>query len=167
MQQAGVSNLAFDLNYANIGFSSEYQDWAQIYQQDLAKIGVTASIKPQEGSAFTAQGLARSYNGMRLSAGAFANFPEASTTFTFLGLVQNSAGWTSPEWVDTVTSASVEPDAAKRKAIYAKLNDMWLEESAFMPVSYYPSMAITKASVKGLRYQFNPVMTYMDMWLDR
>jgi peptide/nickel transport system substrate-binding protein len=40
LQQAGVGDISLDINYATAGFSSEYAQLAQIYQADLAKIGV-------------------------------------------------------------------------------------------------------------------------------
>jgi hypothetical protein len=59
---------------------------------------------------------------------------------------------------------AVEPDLAKRKQLYGQINDFWLDECFRMPISLYPSNALAKNTLRGLRFYFNPVMTYQDAW---
>src|SRR5438105_2876459 len=48
LDQSGASNVTFDLVYSAGG---DAQNFAQIYQADLATIGITANLKPGEGTA--------------------------------------------------------------------------------------------------------------------
>jgi hypothetical protein len=44
------------------------------------------------------------------------------------------------------------------------MNDLMLDECFRMPISLYPSNALAKENVNGLKFYFNPVMTYQDAW---
>ena len=77
--QSGLSNIEFDISWALAGYAAEYEQLATIIQGDLAKIGVKTNLKPIDPPTFTqqGQGLNPPFNGMRLSAGAFAQLMPA------------------------------------------------------------------------------------------
>jgi ABC-type transport system substrate-binding protein len=66
----------------------------------------------------------------------------------------NSDGFKDPRYAKLVNSAATEPDAAKRKQIYGQLNDYLLDQSLTMPLSLYPSTALTtaKSARPGVRH---------------
>ena len=166
LQSAGVENMNLDINYSTAGFSAEYAQLAQIYQSDLATIGVDTVLKPVDAPTFTNQGLQLSYTGIRLSAGAYANLYEAGSALSLgFGLAANAEGFVDPHLTDLVNAAAVEPELIKRKQLYTQINDFWLDQCFRMPISLYPSNALAKANVHGLRFYFNPVMTYQDAWI--
>jgi peptide/nickel transport system substrate-binding protein len=166
LQTAGVTAANLDINYSTAGFSAEYAQLAQIYQSDLAKIGITTTLKPVEAATFTNQGLQLSYTGIRLSAGAYANLYEAGSALNLgFGLAANAEGFVDQRLADLVNSVAVEPDLAKRKQLYSQINDFWLDECPRMPISLYPSNALAKNNLRGLKFYFNPVMTYQDAWI--
>jgi peptide/nickel transport system substrate-binding protein len=163
---SGVARPEIDITYATAGYASEYAQLAQIYQADLAKIGVNASIKPVDNPTFSALTSKMAYTGVVLSAGAYANVSEPSATFT-----NGSPTWTQQgnykdeRWAALVQQASTEPDLAKRKAIYAQLNDIILDQSFVMPISLYPNISIASSNVRDPRIDRSNRLTYTEMWL--
>ena len=79
LTSAGVSGLEFDITYNTGGFGREYASLAQIYQSDLAKIGVKTTLKPLDSPTFNAAGLQLTYKGVRIAAGSGGANADAST----------------------------------------------------------------------------------------
>ena len=63
------------------------------------------------------------------------------------------------------TTASTEPDAAKRKAIYAQINDLLLEESCVMPICSAPARMMTSAAVRDIGLSQHGTFMYNATWL--
>jgi ABC-type transport system substrate-binding protein len=61
--------------------------------------------------------------------------------------------------------AGAEPDVAKRKQLYSQLNDFILDQSFGMPMAPTTDRVVTKASVQGLEFRFNNVMTFANTWM--
>jgi peptide/nickel transport system substrate-binding protein len=163
---SGVTQPAIDLTYATAGYASEYAQLAQIYQADLARIGVNATIKPVDNPTFSGFTSKLSYNGVVLSAGAYANVSEPSATFTIGGPTWTQQGnFKDPTWTQLVSDAATQPDIAKRKAIYSQLNDIVLDQSFVMPISLYPNISIASNKVHALRIDRSNRLTYTEMWL--
>jgi peptide/nickel transport system substrate-binding protein len=166
LDAAGAGQPTIDLTYATAGYASEYAQLAQIYAADLAQIGVAATIKPVDNPTFGALNSQMNYNGVVLSAGAYANVSEPSATFT-----NGAPTWTQqgnfkdPTYTQLVNQASKEPDASKRKALYSQLNDIVLDQSFVMPISLYPNISIASSNVHALRIDRSNRLTYTEMWL--
>jgi ABC-type transport system substrate-binding protein len=78
----------------------------------------------------------------------------------------NNAGYVNDDkYKALVASAQVEPDAAKRKAIYSQLNDYVLDQAFGLPIAKSTSRVITKSSVKGLEFRRNDVMGLTNVYL--
>jgi len=168
--QSGVANPTMDINWALAGFSAEYQALATVIQSDLAKIGITANLKPQDPPTFTQQGLGEKppYNGMRLSAGAYGQLFEASSEFSLsrtMGYASNGAGFYDDTFKTLVTTAATEPDATKRKALYAQINDFLLDVAYIDVISAYSNIMAMGANVRGLRFEPSTFVTIREMWL--
>jgi peptide/nickel transport system substrate-binding protein len=170
IEQSGVKNPEFDIAWATAGFTAEYAALGQVIQSDLAKIGVKTNLKPTEPAAFTAAGNGRTppYNGMRLSAGAYAQLYEAASEFVLsrtMGYASNLAGFYDPAFEQMVTSATTEPDATKRKALYSQINDYLLDVAYVHTVSAYGNINAMTSKVHGLRYEPSTFVTLRDIWL--
>jgi len=165
LSAAGVSGLQLDLEFVP---SNEATKFAQIYQADLASIGVNAIIKPTEQAIYTEHQVKVSYNGLMYGLGSQAHLYEAATgiagtrSFNF---DNNSAGFKSPDYTQLFNTASTEPDAAKRKQLYAQLNDYILDQSFTMPLSLTPTIGITTARVHGLTWDMQPRYLLRSTWL--
>ena len=123
VQQSGCTNLEFDINWSLAGFSAEYQALATVIQADLAKIGIKTNLKPQDPPTFTAEGngLKPTFNGMRLSAGAFCQLFEAASQFALsrtMGYASNLAGFYDEVHQPGDQRRRPSRTPAKRKQIY-------------------------------------------------
>ncbi len=170
LAQSGLSNVEFDIAWSLAGFQAEYAALAQVIQSDLAKIGIKTNLKPTDSAAFVNAGLGKNpqYNGMRLSAGAFAQLFEASSLFALsrtMGYLGNQSGFYDPEYERMVTTAATEPDAAKRKQIYDKINDFLLDAAYLFTVSSYSNIMALGGNVRGMRFEPTTAVTIRDMWL--
>jgi peptide/nickel transport system substrate-binding protein len=168
--QSGVTDMTIDITYATGGLQQEYTLLAQVLQSDLAQLGITATLKQVEPQVFLDQQIKRSYKGMLLSAGAYAHLQEASflfnssRTFNYNGDFSNTGIW-DDRWTRLAQTAPTEPDASKRVALYAQLNDVVLDLCGTMPLSRYPQTAILRAQVHGLTYNQMPRFTFPTAWL--
>jgi peptide/nickel transport system substrate-binding protein len=168
--QSGVTDTTLDITYATGGLQQEYQLLAQVLQADLAQLGITASLKQVEPPVFLDVQIKRSYKGIILSAGAYAHLQEASflfnssRTFNYNGDFSSTGIW-DDRWTQLAQTAPTEPDATKRKGLYAQLNDVILDLCGTMPLSRYPQTAILRANVHGLTYNQMPRFTFPTAWL--
>jgi peptide/nickel transport system substrate-binding protein len=170
VQQSGVSNLEFDINWSLAGFSAEYQALATVIQGDLAKIGIKTNLKPQDPPTFTAQGQGEkpTFNGMRLSAGAYGQLYEAASEFALsrtMGYAGNQAGFYDDNFKAMAISAGTEPDPAKRKQLYSQLNDFLLDVAYVQVISAYSNIMALGANVRGMRFEPSTFVTVREMWL--
>jgi peptide/nickel transport system substrate-binding protein len=170
LAQSGLSNVEFDIAWSLAGFQAEYAALAQIIQSDLQKIGIKTNLKPTDPGQFVQVGLGKNptYNGMRLSAGAFSQLFEAGSLFALsrtMGYATNQSGFYDPRYEKLVTTAATEPDANKRKQIYSQINDFLLDAAYLFTVTAYSNIMAMRANVKGLRFEPTTSVTIRDMWL--
>jgi peptide/nickel transport system substrate-binding protein len=156
LDAAGVSNLELTVSYL---LSNESNSFAQIYQADLAKVGVKATLAQLEGAVYNDQIAKLSYKGLIFNLGSQAHLYEAATgiagTRSF-NPDNNSSGVKDPEYSQLITAAATEPDASVRKGIYARFNDYVLDQSFTMSMAQTNSAALTSAKVQGLKFDMIP-----------
>ena len=168
--ESGVENPQFDLAYPLASFSGEYAQLAQVIQQDLAQIGVTVTLKPMEIAAFTQAGIGVKppYTGARLNASAFTNVSEPTSHFilsSVFGSAINQSAFYDDEYKVLIASTANDPDAAKRKQGYSKINDYLLDQAYALVISGYPNILAQGPNVRDLGYY--PVLqwTLRTAWL--
>src|ERR1051326_3263506 len=162
---AGVTNLQLDFVFAPT--TPEYGTIAQIYQSDLAKIGVTLNVKSMEIAALFDLIHNKKYNGLYTLNDSWRS--EEHTSMLAVGASlnpkKNNAGFKDEQYSKLVASAYNEPDAAKRKQLYSQLNDFILDQSFGMPIAPSTSRVVTKATVHGLEFRLNDVMYLGNTWI--
>jgi peptide/nickel transport system substrate-binding protein len=168
--QSGVSDPQFDLAYPLASFSGEYAQLAQVIQSDLAQIGVKVTLKPTEIAAFTAAGIGVNppYTGARLNAAAFTNVSEPTSHFILsatFGSSINQSAFYDDAYKALIAATADEPDPAKRKQGYSKINDYLLDQAYCLVVSGYPNILAQAPNVRDLGYY--PVLqwTLRTAWL--
>jgi peptide/nickel transport system substrate-binding protein len=166
LSQAGVSNLEFDitLNTANAEWSSA----AQIYQATLNSLGIKANIKPYEAAAYLDQINNHKYTGVYVGSIAYASVEPVTIigNSRHLDPTGNSnTGYTSEQYLNLWSTASTEADAAKRKALYAQINDLLLDESCVMPICSAPARMLTSGSVNDIVPTQHGAFVYNSTWL--
>jgi peptide/nickel transport system substrate-binding protein len=168
--QSGLSNIEFDINWSLAGYAAEYEALATIIQGDLAKIGVKTNLKPLDPPTFTQQGLGLNptFNGMRLSAGAFCQLSEAGSEFALsrtFGYASNASGYYDDAWTQLSSGVATEPDPAKRKVMYGQINDYLLDASFAMVITAYPDIDLIRPNVMDLKYFLSTATNDRNIWL--
>ena len=106
---------------------------------------------------------------MAVSVGPSAQFAEASSMFSSsraFSPTRNTAAFSDDKFTQMVTVPATEPDPAKRKALYSQINDYILDQAFILPLSLYPNLTATKASVHDLSYDLVPRLNLTDVWVD-
>ena len=80
----------------------------------------------------------------------------------------NNEGYKNDVYTELIGSAASEPDAAKRKAIYSKINDILIEDSFAMAVTTYPPKMVASSKVHDLVTEGSvPSFFWVsDVWLE-
>jgi peptide/nickel transport system substrate-binding protein len=169
-QQSGLTNVSFDIAWSLAGYAAEYQQIGTILQSDLAKIGITTTLKPTEPPAFSqqGQGINPQFNGIRLSAGAFAQLREAGSEFALsrtFGYASNSSNFYDDKWTQLATAPAIEPDAARRNQMYDEINDYILDQSWVAVITPYPDIVLMRPNVMNLKYFLSTATNDRDIWL--
>jgi peptide/nickel transport system substrate-binding protein len=168
LSAAGVSNLATEITYSTASFAGEYASTAQIYQADLASIGVTTTLKPVDGPTFTQQGFALSYAGLRIGAGGGANVVDAASLLqggNAYNYANNFSGYKDDAYGNLVNTASSEPDTARRKQLYSQLNDYLLDQSFTYAYAYSPTTIVVGPTLHNLQFDRSGALAYVDAWV--
>ena len=165
LQQAGVSNLQFDFLYSNV--SPEIASLAQIYQADLATIGVSLNLKPLESAVFNQTTNALNYTGLAASNVGFVQLEPSSLAslsvwFRYTG---NNEAFMSDQYTQLVTGAATEPDPSKRQQLYSQLNDLILDESFVILPAPLLQLFVGRTKVNGLDWRLTLAPRYETVWL--
>jgi peptide/nickel transport system substrate-binding protein len=147
LNQAGVTEAEFD--FLGSPNTPEAELIAQIYQSDLAKIGVKLSVVKLEQAAWLDQVNNRKYKGF------WAANMAVGTGEPVSGLSRgratdpnsNNQGYKNERYTQLIEAAASEPDAAKRRQIYSEINDILLDESFVAVVTTYPPKMVTSAKL--------------------
>jgi peptide/nickel transport system substrate-binding protein len=164
LQQAGVSNFDLDLLYSAVSATAAQQ--AQIYQSDLAKIGVNGIIRTLQPAALLDAWHTQTY-GLYFAGDPWANL-EPLTQFTSGSTTNyrgNNGGYLSDGYTKLVEAAAGEVDPAKRKQIYSQLNDFLLDEAFVYPLWSNITRAVAKSNLKDLGHRRNEMWTFYNAWL--
>ncbi len=165
LSSAGVSSL--ELEFVHAPTLPEYATIAQIYQADLAKIGVKLNVKSMDIAALFDVIHSQKYNGFYTLNDSWAAMEPVSTLAVGASLNPkiNNAGFKDAQYTELVAKAAAEPDAAKRKALYSQLNDYILDQSFGMTIAPTTNRVVAKKSVNGLEFRMNDVMYFGNVWL--
>jgi ABC-type transport system substrate-binding protein len=133
----------------------------------MAKVGVTITLKPLEGASSTATTSAGTYKGTYATTSGFAHLTPSSAfeMGRFVNPSSNLSHWKDDKYAQLVSTASTEPDAAKRQAIYNELNDYMLDQSVSAVLSSDPGQIIMSNKVRGVRRSTFGPLVYQEIWL--
>jgi peptide/nickel transport system substrate-binding protein len=129
-KDAGVSGLQADLLYIPASYPV-LKPLAEMYQADLAKIGVTLNILSMDTATWLAQVNGVQYNGMYVSGDSLGNYQPA----TPLGASpawspsKNNSGFKSEDWTNLVNAVGTETVPAKQKQLYGQVNDYMIDQA--------------------------------------
>ncbi len=166
LAQAGVSNFEMDIIYQP---AAEGDAFAQIYQASLANLGIKANIRTLQSAAFLDEVFNLRYPGVYWSGSIWAQLTPATFFSTGRGYRPeggNNSGFSSDAYTKLVAAAASETDPAKQKQNYSALNDMFLDESFYIPLSTVQPVMMALASVHGVMPDLHSSFLYTDAWLE-
>ena len=154
LEEAGVEDLVIDFHPTPRW--PEMKMYSLIWQQDLAKIGVTLNVNEVENARFYDIGL----DGDLLDFGIHPWVSGRSTRdpAVFMGTQSNYRGdpdfnrygHVNPELEALVAAGAVESDEAKRQEIYWQINQMLLDDLPTINVMTYPRTWVWNKKVNDL-----------------
>jgi peptide/nickel transport system substrate-binding protein len=164
--QAGVSNVT--INISPSPATPEGVTFCQIYQQDLAQIGVTLNVINLETAAWTAQINSVGYDGLYSATSSNLHLTPSwlFNTSRPLNPTNNNEGFKSDVYSSLVTQVSTENDPAKLKQLYSQLNDVLLDESFVMYMSPYLLLMVGRNALHDLTPNLHGGWSFTDAWLD-
>jgi peptide/nickel transport system substrate-binding protein len=163
--QSGVSDVSFDFVFNSV--VPEIASFAQMYQADLAQIGVKLNIKGVERTVYNDLAAKFQY-GVLMSNSGFANFDPATLPLLsrYWDPNNNLAGMNdNTQYKQIVNAASIEADAGKRQALFGQLNDLILDSSFSVPVATAKHMTAVQTNVNGFRWRASEAVDYSGIWL--
>jgi ABC-type transport system substrate-binding protein len=146
--------------------SLEASGFAQIYQADLAQIGVNGVIRTLQPAALLDAWHTQDY-GLYFACDPWSNL-EPVTQFTSGSTTNyrgNNGGYLSDDYTKLVTAVATEADAAKRKALYSQLNDFLIEEAFVYPLASRQTRPVAKSNLKDVGHRRNEMYTFQKAWL--
>ena len=165
LSQAGVG--PFTIEYLISPNFPELADFGQIYQADLATIGVTATIKQADSAAFFSAINNRTYPGMYAITTARANLAPGITILSTQGFNpdQNNEGFSSAAYSQLANGIATETDPQKQKQLYSQLNDLLVDEAFAVAIASASPSMLLKSNVQGLDYTMHEGFVWTNVWL--
>jgi peptide/nickel transport system substrate-binding protein len=170
LKDAGVSSFEVD----NVIISGNFpllENFLQVYQADLATLGVRMNIQPVAAAVWVDQVNNSKFNGMYASNDNNANVQPSTllnVSAAWFGGLPNNSNLNDDTWKHVVDAVSVETDPAKQKMLFAQMNDLILDLSWNLPVSNYPQYYLTQSVYKGLSFSMHAGgFVFTDAWLDQ
>jgi peptide/nickel transport system substrate-binding protein len=166
---AGVPTFDTVINYATVGEVAEFSTMAQIYQADLAKIGVTASIQPLDNATWTDSAVKAMYKGLAIGhPGGFGAQDATSGLQTgAFGIANTFTNFKDDDYTNTVKAAATELEMAKRKQLYSRINDIILDNCFTMPLCSLLQVSVSSNKVHGIiRERSGGGLNLTSTWMD-
>jgi peptide/nickel transport system substrate-binding protein len=163
LAEAGVSGFEVEIIWNSI--YNDLKGLAEIYQNDLAKLGLKAVIRPLEAVVWRDVTQGQKYRGLNLTFAPVHLQPDYVAILRNFSPEGNSSGFKSERYSQLVEALSTELDPAKRKQLYNQFNDLMLDESFVIGISAYPTNVVTTTKVRDVRYTMHEALTFTEAWL--
>ncbi len=165
LTQAGVNQL--DLEYLISPNYSELSSFGQIYQADLANIGVRLSIKQVDSANFFASINNRTYPGMYAITSGRANLAPGTAIFSTQGFNpdSNNEGFASDTYSQLANGLATETDPQKQKQLYSQMNDLLLDQAFNLAVASASPRLLMKSTVHGVGYTMHEGFAWTETWI--
>jgi peptide/nickel transport system substrate-binding protein len=138
---------------------------AEIFQADLAKIGLRLKIDDAESARWQQQGSQGKFT-MIAHAFAFAHKDPSLLASAFPWRLENNmSGYVNPQYTDLVNKSTIEPDPAKRKELFKQMTQLMNEEQWVAVLSSAPSNWGLRSKVAGFGYSNDNFQVHDDTWL--
>jgi peptide/nickel transport system substrate-binding protein len=149
--QANISGLEMDLVLQS--GQDLIQSMMQVYQADLAKLGVKLNFRLMEAAAWIDTVNNVKYTGVYFSGDNNAHVNPGTLWSSSPGwrpVPGNNSGWKNDQWTQLVTNLVTEPDPAKQKVMIPEMNDFVLDQTWIFALASNPAILVTARNVQGL-----------------
>ncbi|MBV9896454.1 MAG: ABC transporter substrate-binding protein [Chloroflexi bacterium] len=164
LQQSGLGTPPLEVIWnATV---ADYATVAQIYQQDLAKIGLNLTLKPTEPVAYVDQTYNSKFPSLACGATLYGNMrPGFFAGNVYYSPYNNWSSFRSDQLLQLTDGLLHETDATKQKQIYADWLNYIQDESWAMPWSNTAPRFAFASKVHGVRWNLADYMMTDDAWL--
>jgi peptide/nickel transport system substrate-binding protein len=163
--ESGVTSPTLDFNYSAV--SKEWAGMAQIYQSDLAKIGVTLNLKPLDPVALNAISRARNFNGEMTGFIPLGQISPTQQAFNpYFSPVVSFSGFKSDTLTQLAEALMHEVDPSKQKLVYANWSDYVLDQAWASTIATSPPLAAVTPRLHDVTYTMVERLDYSGAWLD-
>ncbi|HEY2594514.1 MAG TPA: ABC transporter substrate-binding protein, partial [Chloroflexota bacterium] len=166
LNDAGVSGLQADLLYIPASYPV-LMPLSQMYQADLAKIGVTLNILSMDTATWLAQVNGIKYNGMYVSGDSLGNYQPA----TPLGASpawspsKNNSGFKTDEWTNMVNAVGTETDPDKQKQLYAQVNDYMIDQAWSIVFAERAVIWLARSAIQNVNPTGRSSFLWDEVWI--
>ncbi len=140
---------------------------AEILQADLAKLGIKLDIEILETALWQRRFRAGDFTLSCTTFGRANTDPGTLFAGTIIWTTNthlNPTRFTSPEYQRLVEQGEITLDREARKAIYARLLEIILDESFCMPVADNPRVWVYRRWVRGFEHTFDNIPYWGNVW---
>lgn len=151
LTQAGLgSGFEIPITY-NTQRTATVGKMIEVFQPDLAKIGIKLNIQTQENTVFQQTLNEAKFPGLFAHGHGAANLtPVTLFLQAFPFRKENASKFTSPDYTRIVDAMQAEGDQTKLKALYNEMNKLLLAEAFNLIISTNPALSVTSAKVLSL-----------------
>lgn len=157
LQQSGLPSAALSFTLVTSTQASPIlTQMAEIFQADLAQIGVTMKIQNLSSAAWNAASITGNFQALAQPYGR-ANL-DPSTLFTADTLwypTGNNSHFNNSEYTSLVEKADSSYDPAVRANLYSQIDKIILQQNFALPIADNPRPYATSSSVHGLVWSVN------------
>jgi peptide/nickel transport system substrate-binding protein len=165
LQQSGVTVPEFDYVVTP---GSEADGFGQIYQADLAKLGLKMNLKDMDSATWVDQVNHRLWYGVYWAPVTYTHLSPSTALINGKAFNPqlNNSGFTSDTYVQLMNDAAQATDVAKQQALYSQMNDLLLDESFVAFVARTTSSSyIARSNVQGVAWTAHESPWYTEAWL--
>jgi peptide/nickel transport system substrate-binding protein len=166
LDASGLSNVEMDFNINSTSDATEWSAISQIYQADLARIGIKINIKPFDNPSLGQMLAQVSYNGIASGTSTVghlhAGVLSASPTF---GYTSNRSGFKPDDFKAIDYAILTEIDPARQQQAYSAWRNYFLDQQWAMVVTSKRPRVATSAKVHGIGYTRAEKLYYDETWL--
>lgn len=142
----------------------ELTGFVPIWQEDLAKIGITLEIEDLASSVISDRVNARNYQ----LTGDWYPWGVFDPAVFFIGpsfAPNNLQDFTDPEYLKMLDNAQAETDPAKRMEMYKEINRYLADQSFIIPIATRPYIYVVRPEIAGFRLDPFGMAIYSDVRL--
>jgi peptide/nickel transport system substrate-binding protein len=164
LQGAGLTDVNLDFNFAST--STEWAAIAQIYQADLANVGVKLNLVSTEPVALNQLSVTQKYTGLASATSLYGSLhPGLMSGNPYFNPLNNWSAFHDPTYSALATAITIEVDPARQQQVYGQWRDFVLDQSFSMPVAQSLPRTVVNANVHDLKYTMAEMLKATDAWL--